>query len=97
MSKRGNDVALEDYVKKGYLPEAIINFLAFLGWNPGTDKEIYSIKELLKDFSIDKVHKAGAIFNINKLDWFNGHYLRQLTLDELANLVILPLTMSFTL
>ena len=88
MSKRGNDVALEDYVKKGYLPEAIINFLAFLGWNPGTDKEIYSIKELLKDFSIDKVHKAGAIFNINKLDWFNGHYLRQLTLDELANLVI---------
>jgi glutamyl-tRNA synthetase len=83
MSKRKGDVAVEDYIKKGYLPEAMINFLAFLGWNPGTEKEIYSMKELIKDFSLEKVHKAGAIFNIDKLNWFNQYYIRQLPGKEL--------------
>ncbi len=88
MSKREGDVALGDYIEKGYLPEAMINFLAFLGWNPGTEKEIYSMKELLKDFSLQKVQKSGAIFNVDKLDWLNGCYIRQMSLDELVKKVI---------
>jgi glutamyl-tRNA synthetase len=83
MSKRKGDVALDSYIQKGYLPEAMVNFLAFLGWNPGTEKEIYSIDELLKDFSLDRVHKAGAVFNLEKLDWLNQHYIRQLPVDQL--------------
>ncbi len=78
MSKRKGDVAVENYIKKGYLPETMINFLAFLGWNPGTEKEIYSMKELLKDFSLEKVHKPGAIFNIEKLNWYNQYYIKRL-------------------
>lgn len=93
MSKRKGDVAVEDYIKKGYLPEAMINFLAFLGWSPGLpveasakagkEKEIYSMKELIKDFSLEKVHKAGAIFNIGKLNWYNQYYIKQLPWKEL--------------
>jgi glutamyl-tRNA synthetase len=83
MSKRKGDVAVEDYIKKGYLPEAMMNFLAFLGWNPGTEKEIYSMKELVKDFSLEKVHKAGAIFNIEKLNWYNQYYIKRLSEKEL--------------
>lgn len=83
MSKRKGDVAVEDYIKKGYLAEAMVNFLAFLGWNPGTEKEIYSIEELLKDFSLEKVHKASAIFNLEKLNWFNQYYIKQLPEKEL--------------
>jgi len=98
MSKRKGDVMVGDYIKKGYLPEAMINFLAFLGWNPGlpaealakagTEKEIYSMQELLKDFSLEKVHKAGAIFNIEKLNWYNQYYMRQIPLDKLTELCI---------
>jgi len=83
MSKRKGDVAVGDYIKKGYLPQAMINYLAFLGWNPGTEKEIFSMEELLADFKLEKVHKAGAIFNIEKLNWYNSYYLRQLPEDEL--------------
>jgi len=88
MSKRKGDVAVEDYIGKGYLPQAMINYLAFLGWNPGSEKEIYSMEELLKDFSFEKVHKAGAIFNIEKLNWYNQHYIRQMDLDRLAEACI---------
>jgi len=88
MSKRKGDVAVEEYIKNGYLPEAMINFLAFLGWNPGGEKEIYSMEELLKDFSLQKVHKAGAIFNIEKLNWYNQYYMRQMPLDKLTELCI---------
>jgi glutamyl-tRNA synthetase len=86
MSKRKGDVALEDYIKKGYLPEALINYLAFLGWNPGSEKEIYSMEELLKDFKLEKVHKAGAVFNIEKLNWYNAHYIKKLPIDKLIEL-----------
>ncbi|KKS66378.1 MAG: Glutamate-tRNA ligase [Parcubacteria group bacterium GW2011_GWC2_42_6] len=98
MSKRTGDVAVEDYIKKGYLPEAMVNYLAFLGWNPGTEKEIYSMEELLKDFRLDKVHKAGAIFNLEKLDWYNAYYLRQLTEKDLMEKMqpYLPTTDNFT-
>lgn len=87
MSKRKGDVAVADYIKKGYLPEAMVNYLAFLGWNPGSEKEIYSLEELIKEFSIERVHKAGAVFNIEKLNWYNNYYLRQKSADDLSAFV----------
>ncbi|HUI30348.1 MAG TPA: glutamate--tRNA ligase [Candidatus Acidoferrales bacterium] len=82
LSKRQGDVAVEDYRKKGYLPEALANFVALLGWNPGDDREIFTLKELEKEFSLEKVNKAGAIFNIEKLNWLNFQHLRRKTDDE---------------
>lgn len=90
LSKRQGDVAAEDFVAKGYLKEAMINFVAFLGWNPGTEEEIFSLEELVQRFSLDRVQKAGAVFNLEKLDWFNGHYLRAKSVEDLKAL-ILPL------
>ena len=88
LSKRHAAVSVTEYREAGYLPEALLNFIALLGWNPGTDKEIFDMKELIEEFNLGKVQKSGAVFNIEKLDWLNGHYLRQLTLDQLANLAI---------
>jgi len=88
MSKRDGAISVKDYLDKGYLVEAIINFLAFLGWNPGTNKEIISLSSLIKNFSLDKVQKSGAIFNIKKLDYLNGFYIRQKSLDKLTELCI---------
>lgn len=64
------------FKESGYLPEALINFLAFLGWNPGTTQEIFSMEELISAFSIERIGKAGAKFDIHKAQWFNQHYLR---------------------
>ncbi len=77
LSKRQGDVAVEDYRKNGYLPEALVNFIALLGWNPGDDREIFSLEELGKEFSLEKVNKAGAIFNLEKLNWLNFQHLRR--------------------
>ncbi len=82
LSKRQGDVAVEDYRKKGYLPQALVNFVALLGWNRGDDQEIFSMDELVESFSLERVSKAGAIFNREKLDWMNGMYLRQIPEDE---------------
>lgn len=76
LSKRQGDVAVEDYLKKGYLPEALLNFVALLGWSPSGEQEIFSLKELIKSFEIERVNKSGAVFNLEKLDWLNGMYLR---------------------
>lgn len=84
LSKRKDPTAVSSFLEQGYFPEAIINFIAFLGWNPGTEKEIYSMEELINDFSFDKVSKAGAVFNIDKLDWINGIYIRKTNLEELT-------------
>lgn len=88
LSKRDGKTSVEDYKNEGYLPEALINFIAFLGWNPGTEKEIYSIEELIRDFSLEKIQKAGAIFNLEKLDWLNGFYIRKKPLADLTEMVI---------
>lgn len=74
------------YREDGYFSEAVVNILAFLGWNPGTEKEIYSIDELIHDFSLEKVGKSGARFDPEKAKWFNQHYLRQKNNEELARL-----------
>ena len=84
LSKRTGKTSLIDYIDDGYLPEAIVNFIAFLGWNPGTEKEIYTMEELVNDFSLEKVQKSAAIFNIDKLDWINGFYIRKMPLIDLT-------------
>lgn len=78
----------------GYFPEALVNFLAFLGWNPGTEQEIFSMSELVESFSLDKIHKAGARFMVDKAKWFNQHYLKQKSEEELAALIELPASAS---
>ena len=78
LSKRQGDVAVEDYRAKGYLPQALINFVALLGWNRGDDQEIFSLDDLINDFSLERVNKAGAVFNKEKLDWINGMYIRNM-------------------
>lgn len=84
LSKRQGDVAVADYENKGYLPEALINFVAFLGWNPGTEQELFSLAELVSEFKLEKINKAGAVFNLEKLDWYNREYLKRLSSEELV-------------
>ena len=84
LSKRQGDVAVEDYLKKGILPEALINFVALLGWNPGDDREIFSMDELISEFSLERIHMSGAVFNQEKLSWMNNQYLKELPLDEIV-------------
>ncbi|MDP3882450.1 MAG: glutamate--tRNA ligase [Candidatus Staskawiczbacteria bacterium] len=86
MSKRFGSVAINEYKEQGYLPEALVNFMVLLGWNPGTEKEIFSLAQLSKEFSIEKVQKAGAIFNIQRLDFINGYYIREKPIDGLTEL-----------
>ncbi len=83
LSKRQGDVAVEDYRRKGYLKEALVNFVAFLGWNPGGERELFTLDELSKEFSLERVGNSGAVFNIEKLDWLNFEYLRKKTGAEL--------------
>lgn len=75
------------YREQGYLPEAVINFLALLGWNPGTDQEIFSMEELTTAFSLERCSKSGARFDYEKAKWFNHHYIQEKSLDELAEMV----------
>jgi glutamyl-tRNA synthetase len=92
MSKRQGDVALSDYHKQGYLPEALINFMVLLGWNPGTDRELFTLDQLVKEFSLEKVQKSGAVFNVQKLDFINGHYIKEKPIDKLTKLCLPYLT-----
>jgi glutamyl-tRNA synthetase len=87
LSKRQGDVSVDDYRVKGYLPDAVVNFIAFLGWNPGDTREIFSLEELIKEFSLERVGKAGAVFNIEKLNWLNEQYIHKKTDEELCALV----------
>ena len=88
MSKRKGDVSAESFLNKGYLPEAIINFIALLGWNPKTEQEIFSMEELIQQFDLAKINKAGAVFDVNKLDWMNGKYIREMDDVELTKKLI---------
>ena len=87
LSKRQGDVAVEDYRTKGFLSEALINFVALLGWNYGDDKEFYEMNELIDKFSLDRVHKAGAVFNLEKLNWLNFEHLRRKNDDEVLKML----------
>lgn len=88
LSKRNGDASFQDLVAKGYLPEAIINYIALLGWNPGNDREIFSLDELKKIFSIDRLNRSPAIFDITKLTWMNGCYIRAMDKKEFHKLAL---------
>jgi glutamyl/glutaminyl-tRNA synthetase len=81
-------VSIDDYLANGYLPKALINYMAKLGWNDGTQQEIYSLEELEEKFSMDRVQKAGAIFDIKQLDFLNSHYIKKLSKAEFATKAI---------
>lgn len=87
LSKRQGDVAVEDYRKKGYLKEALINFIALLGWTAGDDKEIYTFEELIKSFSLERVNDSGAVFDLEKLNWINEEHLRNKPDEELIKML----------
>ena len=86
LSKRQGDVTVDDYLQKGYLPSALLNFIALLGWNPGDDQEIFSLRELVKKFNLAKVQKGGAIFDLAKLKWMNSQYIKNSDSKELIKL-----------
>ena len=88
LSKRHGAVAIADYRTAGYLPETLVNFMAFLGWNPGTEREIYSMPSLILEFSLERIQKGGAIFNIKRLDFLNGFYIRQKSVEKLTELCL---------
>ncbi|MDA8228898.1 MAG: glutamate--tRNA ligase [Desulfitobacterium hafniense] len=88
MSKRDGDTAVIDYQKKGYLPEAVVNFIVLMGWAPPGEQEIFTIDELCANFSLDRVSKSPAVFDINKLNWINSHYIKQASLERLVELTL---------
>jgi len=88
LSKRHGAVSVSEYKREGYLSETIVNFIAFLGWNPGEDREFYSMNSLIKEFSLERVQKGGAIFNIRRLDFLNGFYIRQKSIEKLTELCL---------
>ncbi|MGB5824741.1 MAG: glutamate--tRNA ligase [Proteocatella sp.] len=88
LSKRQGDVAVEDFRKKGYLKEALINYVALLGWAPDDNQEIFSMEELEKAFNLEKVSKSGGVFDVAKLNWMNNQYIKSHDLDELTDLCI---------
>jgi nondiscriminating glutamyl-tRNA synthetase len=88
LSKRQGDVAVEDYKAKGYLPEALINFCALQGWHPKDDKEIFSLSELEQEFKIEDMGTSPAVFDLEKLDYYNGYYIRKKDINELTDLCI---------
>lgn len=88
LSKRHGDVSVEDFRKKGYLPEALVNYLALVGWTPEDNREILSMEELIEEFTFERVSNAGGIFDNDKLDWVNGNHIRSYDLDKLTRLAI---------
>jgi len=87
LSKRQGDVAVEDYRDKGFLKDALVNFVALLGWNAGDDKEFYYLNELIDNFSLERVNKSGAVFDLQKLNWLNAEHLRKLTNEQILSLL----------
>lgn len=83
LSKRYGAKPILEYRNEGFMPETMINFMASLGWNDGTEQEIFSRKELIEKFSLDRVQRSGARFDEQRLLWMNGHYIRELSVDEL--------------
>ena len=88
LSKRNGDASFEDLMAKGYLKEAILNYIALLGWNPGGEKEIFSMEELIEAFNYKNINKSPAVFDTKKLKWMNGEYIRSLSLDEFHEMAL---------
>lgn len=92
MSKRHGSTSVVQYREQGYLPEALVNFLALLGWSPEGEEEIFSMEELCRQFSLERVAKNPAIFDLDKLNWINGFYIRQAPLEKIAAMAVPYLT-----
>ncbi len=86
LSKRHGAVSVDDYKKEGYLPDAMFNFLALLGWRPKGEKEIFSINEIIELFSIEDVQTSSAVFDVEKLNWMNGEYIRSMSKNDFAEI-----------
>jgi nondiscriminating glutamyl-tRNA synthetase len=86
LSKRQGDVAVEDFKKKGYLKEGLLNYIALLGWSPEDNSEIMSLDEMIEKFSFERVSKSGGVFDVNKLNWVNAHYIKALSVEELTDM-----------
>ncbi len=85
MSKRKSQTAVDAYISEGFIPEAFVNYLALLGWSTGTEEEVLSLDEIVKRFDISDVHKGGAVFDRERLEWLNGQWIRRLTPDDLID------------
>ncbi|MES2416128.1 MAG: glutamate--tRNA ligase [Patescibacteria group bacterium] len=85
LSKRKGALAITEYREQGYLPEALLNMVSMVGWNPGTEQELFSKEELIKEFDLAKVHKSPAVFNQEKLNWLNKEYIKKLNTEVLKN------------
>ena len=88
MSKRHGDPSYEDLIAQGYLSEAVVNYVALLGWAPGGEREIYSLPELVEAFDIKGISKSPAIFDIDKLKYFNSEYIRAMTPEQFAAVAV---------
>ncbi len=88
LSKRHGDVAVKDFMKKGYLPEALVNYIALVGWSPEDNKEIMTMDEMIESFSFERVSKSGGVFDVDKLNWVNSHYIKEADIDRLTKLCI---------
>ncbi|MBP3452945.1 MAG: glutamate--tRNA ligase [Clostridia bacterium] len=87
LSKRDGDAYYSDFVNKGYLPEAIINYLALVGWNPGNDREFFTLEELVEAFDVGRINKSPGIFDVEKLTWFNWEYIRKMDFEKYLTMV----------
>ena len=85
LSKREGDASYEDFINKGYLKDAIINYIALLGWSPGTEQEIFTLEELAQQFDVSGISKSPAIFDVNKLNWMNGEYIRKMSVEAFTD------------
>jgi glutamyl/glutaminyl-tRNA synthetase len=94
MSARHGATSLRDFKAMGYLPESMVNYLALLGWNPGTDQEIFTLSELIEIFDLEKIQKGGAIFDIKKLEWVNKEHIKRLPEEERLRIIAKDFDMS---
>lgn len=88
LSKRNGDASYEDLINKGYLTEAVLNYIALLGWSPGGEREIYTLPEMVKAFDVSGISKSPAIFDTNKLDWINGEYIRAMSPEKFHEIAL---------
>ena len=88
LSKREGDASFEDLMGQGYLPQAIVNYIVLLGWSPGDDREFFTLSELTKVFSVAGINKSPSVFDMNKLKWMNGEYLRNLSAEAFHDIAL---------
>jgi len=88
LSKRHGAASVMEYRKMGYIPEALVNYIAHLGWSSGSNREIFSVEEIAKEFTLDKISKHAAVFSMEKLNWFNSEYLKKMPIDFLTKMLL---------